>query len=492
MISQGLICEPDGCSKYYTDILNEHPGYIPIISSNDEVKIQQALKLAMIEGEHLIPCIIEIDLKKITAGCAFCEDGSEIDISVIKNIEETINALYILSPIPLSCISKVFFESAEQKLKYENDTKILYSNVPLTSLKLEAPKSANKYFSHSTKTNANADMVSRMEDSSSLEEKKELSLPERSILNYNKVYSLGGIIGALFFLTKNGKQSENYFNQFCDLEILESENKDDYDFTLINNYFFYINSEKRNQQSTSIQIIFPILDVIVNESDSKNSIIGVLKSNKFQDKASERANEIANLLLDYSSNKITKPASEIFEQTYLKSKKSKIEMLLLMLFHRNNTEALFEYYLDIFDEIDYILFAILFGIRDKYSGLPLFLKKYEGLQLYISNLMAKYAHKLIDSNLTFVDIKPPPTLNKMLNPGKLEFINWVSKQLELQDCFETVMPNKDFTNSKGKSSYSGIVLPKLEIIKDKYFSTISKNRVDDKLYNKILLKYKKS
>ena len=53
------------------------------------------------------------------------------------------------------------------------------------------------------------------------------------------------------------------------------------------------------------------------------------------------------------------------------------------------------------------------------------------------------------------------------------------------------MPNKDYTQTNGKQIYQGIVLPKLEKIESNYFSVMSKKIIDDKLYNKIIDKYKK-
>ena len=52
------------------------------------------------------------------------------------------------------------------------------------------------------------------------------------------------------------------------------------------------------------------------------------------------------------------------------------------------------------------------------------------------------------------------------------------------------MPESDFSCSKGKSTYSGIVLPKIERDEAKYFAKMSTVAVDNNLYNKIVNKYK--
>ena len=73
--------------------------------------------------------------------------------------------------------------------------------------------------------------------------------------------------------------------------------------------------------------------------------------------------------------------------------KTLLGKVLLMLFHRENTEALIEYNLDIFTEEDYLTFAAIFGIRDKFIKVPKFLREFEDLQNFISVKMANYAHE---------------------------------------------------------------------------------------------------
>jgi hypothetical protein len=198
--------------------------------------------------------------------------------------------------------------------------------------------------------------------------------------------------------------------------------------------------------------------------------------------------------MEFHRNTSDKPISEIFGQAKTPKDKSSIKLILLMLFHRKDVEALIDLQLDIFKEEDYVLFAMIFGMRDKFSKSPKFLKEYSGLQLYLSTLMASYVHKSAKTKVTFKNIKEFPTIITMLKPNKIEFIAWASKlkELNIQNCFNSVMPNKEFMNNKGSSTYSGIVLPKIVIDEVQYFREISKVKIDSRLYNKILLKYKKS
>jgi len=316
------------------------------------------------------------------------------------------------------------------------------------------------------------------------------SLPQRKTIDYSKIYAIGGVLGSLFYLTKNGKSSEQYFLDFS--KFLYEGNADlDSDYKLIKKYFFGTDNSKLDI-TASTKMFFPILSVLIKNEGVKVQIIESLKNNGLEGELLKRSQEIAQFLTDYSKSKIRERPSDIFEGLNNKSRKSKVEILLLMLFLKDSTETLFKYNLDIFEEIDYCLFSILFGMKDKYENLPSFLKEYNGMQNYLSHMMANYAHLLLKSDIRFKEIKPPPTLNKMLNPKKLGLIIWLSEKLGLQNCFKTIMPNKTYTNNSGKCTYQGIVLPQLEKVDDDFFKFMSQKELNDKLYNQILDKFKKA
>ncbi len=463
ILSQGLITEPAGCKKYYEDILNKHPRYIPVIKRTDKKALQDAFKYSNSEGVNLVHCIISIDLTKIVEGTFFCEDCTKVESSSIVNLDEEITVLYIPSPLPLQCISKVIFESKKCKEEYVKVIKTQYNNVSLTSLKLNITKSLFNQDLLDTKQNNNN------------------SLPERKKIDYSKIYAVGGILGSLFYFTKNGNTSEKYFLDFS--KFLYEENTElDTDYQLIKKYFF---ENDDSQSETLTKIFFPILCILIKNEAVKDQIIESLNNNGLKGNLLKRSEEIAQLLTDYSRSKIKDRNSDIFEN------KSKIEKLLLMLFIKDKTETLFKYNLDIFKEVDYCLFAILFGMKDKYVDLPSFLKEYNGMQSYLSNMMANYAHLLLKSDIRFKEVKPPITFNTMLNIKSADFIKKFEEIIKLNDCFKTIMPNKIYTNDLGKCTYQGIVLPKFEKVDDNFFKSMSQKEVNDKLYNKIIAKYKK-
>ena len=483
MIAQGLICEPKGFSKYYTDILDEQLGYIPVFSEKESQQlIFQALAYAQSEGSDLTPCLIEIDLKNIINGNVYTDEGNPFEISELNSEKDDVNKFFIPSPLPLSCISNVFFSCLYEKNRFISDAKRLYGNVPLDSFKMSAPKAFEKLFSGGK----NIELPE-------INEGKAVKFPELVEIDYKKIYALGGFLSTLFYFSKNGILSDKIFHEACKLD--STDTKIIYDFPLIHNYFY--STEASFENNSSISCMFQeILKIIIykDKNDCNNSIINFLQSDELstENDFRKRAGDLAEELMAFHRNTSDKPISEIFEQAKTSKDKSSIKLILLMLFHRKDVESLIDYQLDVFEEEDYLLFAMIFGMRDKFSKTPKFLKEYSELQLYISTLMASYAHKSAKTEVFFKNTKAPPSIISMLKPNKLEFIDWASKptELNIQSCFKSVMPNKEFLNNKGNSTYSGIVLPKIDIDEALYFREMSKIKIDNTLYDKILLKYK--
>lgn len=509
MIAQGLLTDQQGFRKYYNDILSENTGYIPVICENEKQgMIPDALEKAISEDSELTQCILEINLKHIKIGKVYTENGDSVDISDILNWDSEKpcpNKLLIPAPLPLTCITEVLFKTKKEKEEFCHDTKTIYRNIPLNSIKLGPLTKKNVSIFSSTDRTGSSDLLGNPNDSDidslstsvivSDETDPHSVVTENSTrtpMNYLKTYSLGGLFGALFYYTKNGKLTTDAFHEFCNSN--RANNIEIYDYPLIHNYFYPPDTPLSS--TSAINMMFnKVLDVIVNSNnkDCKDSIIELLRSDMLtgDDEFKERSNKLADDLVTFYRTTSNKNASEIFTESQKTNRKSSIKLLLLMLFYREDVEALTEVDLGIFVEEDYILFAMLFGARDKFTGLPKFLREYDGLQVYISNLMAQYAHNFAQTGITFKNVKAPPTIIDMLKPSKLEFISQISKLLDAQDCFISVMPNVDFTNIKCKITYSGIVLPKIVRDESKFFTKMSSFKIDNKLYNKILQKYRK-
>ena len=142
IIAQGLISSPKGFKKYYSDVLELFPGYVPLFRNRIQPDI---LDSVVSEVEGLTPCILEFDLNKVEGLAKTISNSQLIDVPLKEVDKENNDILLLLSPIPISCISKVIFKTNADKKAFEDDAE-LYSNVPINTLKLRHTKTDQKLF----------------------------------------------------------------------------------------------------------------------------------------------------------------------------------------------------------------------------------------------------------------------------------------------------------------------------------------------------------
>ena len=457
IIAQGLISSPSGFSKYYRDILELFNGYIPLFKNRIQPDI---LDTVISEVDGLTPCIIEIDLKTIIGIIKAIKNNDIIDINLNDIGIEDIDILLLLAPLPILCMSKIIFKSKNDIKNFKEDSK-LYNNVILGDLIFSSTLDDQKLFKK--------DKLPEF----SISDLKKIKTLEIKEVDYNKIYSFGGLLTNLFYFSKNGNISNNTYQSFCHFD-KASINKD---ILPIYNYFSNID-EPLEKYDIKTKIYNGLIDIAINGKDFKENIIEFLESNLWDATTKTRTQSIADRLKLFESN-IDKRVSEQFEET-----KTLLEKILLMLFFREDSDALMDYNLDIFTQEDYISFSIMFGIRDKFIKIPKFLKEYNNVQKFISLKMAEYAHTIIGSHIQFKHSMTPLTVMSMLNQNS--FKKKLAKELKIESSINTIMPNKDYTHKKGKNIYTGFIEPEYEILEDLYFQLVSKKKITELEYNKFI------
>jgi len=451
IIAQGLISGPDGFKKYYSDVLELFPGYVPLFRNRIQPDI---LNSVTSEVDGLTPCILEFDLKKIEGVVKTVNSGQVVDVPLKEVDQENSDLLLLSAPLPLYCISKVIFNSNADMKAFENDAK-LYSNVPISRLKLHYTKTDQKLFE------AKPEITDYP-----IDKYKSMELNTINDIDYNTVYAFGGMLANLFYYAKNGKMSNELFSSCC----LNKKVSDGGDLSNMVNYFYSGSKDIEN----SNHLYHSIVDIIIKSQDVKEEIIYFLESDPKTVKIAEKLKTFEAIS--------DKPVSQEFSEA-----KTLLGKVLLMLFHRENTEALMEYNLDIFTETDYLAFATIFGIRDKFIKVPKFLREFDGLQDFISVKMANYVHEMFNSQIKFKEQKQPLTIFDMLKNDR--FKAYLAKELKIEDCFETIIPKSDYRVVKGKPIFEGIVMPKFEILEEKYFKYVSTQTLKE--YNRYLDRYSK-
>ncbi|MBF0232536.1 MAG: hypothetical protein HQK65_05795 [Desulfamplus sp.] len=501
IIAQGLLTSPDGFpkKKYYADALEVFPGLIPIYKNTIPADI---LKKCVSERDSLTPCIIEFKLNAIKGIIKTVKNNNIIDVDIESIDKELIDMLLILAPLPFSCFSKLLFKSNEDQKQFEEDSKNR-SNVILSGLKLQSTKNDQKLFSFIGNNSfvisptafnlfVNSPVESNKQEesnTSNLNSSKIESLPPDDIsIDYDRVYSLGGLMAIMFYFSKNGRLSNKYFMSMKDLNDLpESTDKD---ILLI---YQYLRSPEKDidRLSPKEQIYYGLIDMAIKNDNFKEDIINFLESDMWDERSKPRAQNLATKLKQFETS-VNRTVSEQFKEA-----KTSLEKVLLMLFLREDCEALIDYNylpqilndLTINEEL-IIQFAMIFGIRDKYIKIPKFIREFECLQNFISYKMAIYAHSQTNSKIEFNSPQKPSTLVDMLKNNA--FCQWVAKILNIEDHLLTtiIIPaNNEAKLIKNKIIFEGIVpKQKVELIEEKYFDFMINYKFVG--YNEFCKKYK--
>ncbi len=480
IIAQGLVTGPDGFKKYYVDALGLLPGWIPIYK-----KIQpDVLKKGISERENLTPCIIEFDLKAVKGVAKTIKNDELIDIEIENVGNSEIDVLYILAPLPLSCVLKIIFKNDKDKKQFEDDAQNR-SNVILSGLKLVSTKADRKLFKNEGSKDEEMFKAEKSQFYSRLKEKFNFSENTTGVnINYNKVYAFGGLLSTMFYFAKNGNNSNDIYHSINEFENLPESKIND--IHLI--YNFFLEQEADTEPNLKKRMYKGLINIALNSTSFKEDLIEYLESDSWDQDAGERTRSIADKLRSFETNN-NKAVSEHFKEA-----KTSLEKILLMLFLREDSEALMDYNLDLFSEEDYMQFAMIFGIRDKFSKIPGFLRAFNGLQNYVSNQMAEYAHKQSNIKMQFEYRNAPLTLMDMLKNS--EFKKWFAKQLKIESCITTkvIIPKGDYTTKVSNSGVefliNGLVKTPVPEFKDKeYFDFISKWKFTE--YGKYVTKYNK-
>ncbi|MCK5536619.1 MAG: hypothetical protein KAI79_07315 [Bacteroidales bacterium] len=448
IIAQGLISSSNGFTKYYSDILELVPNYIPLFK--DELP-STLLSHVISEDNSLTPVILDIDLKKISSGIKILQDDKLVNL---EGDVDSADVLFILAPLPLSVISTLAFSSKAAVKEFEESSK-LYSNVVLNDLKLSATVAEQKLFKSST---LSVDWINDL---------KKIETINEGGVDYKKVYAYGGLLLNLFYFAKNGNLSNNNYKLFSDF--VEEKKRQDID---IYDYFkdFNINDADIKKKMDN-----GLIDIAINSKDFKEDVLKFLEYGNWEKQAQKRTQELADKLKGFESN-TNKTVSEQFHEA-----KTPLEKILLMLFLREDTEALMEYTLELFCEEDYINFAMMFGIRDKFIKMPKELREFTGLQSFVSLKMAEYAHATMESNIKFKSTVKPLTVMELFNKNSLK--KRLIKELEVESCIKTIMPNKEYFSKSGINTYIGFIEPKYETLEEEYFKILSKRKITKEEYN---------
>lgn len=453
-LSGGLITCISGFNRaYVTDAMVDYPtGYVPFFSKDN---LSPAIEKSQEDDENLTRCIIELDASQIlrqtvygivSIGGESIRDSKYVELNIDDVREEgQYRAVLFPAPLPIQCVKAVFFENAAIKNSVSKSIERNLGAFPDKFFLLDA-----KLFKRENK-----EIGLLPSDSSSDNHSDSLLLPGREV-SYDKVCSLGGMLALMFYQSKNSALSTKYFSECCELERLSSHSCAELE--LINNYFFAdgaVNDEYIALYSDLLDIVSGVNGGV---SEVKWTILNYLESpNELTENLKAYAGKMAQRLRDIEERLIDKTPEEVFtliKDSYSKKNgQNQILMILSMYFFRDKVETMLKFYHKDFEDIDYILFAMFYGVGCKYIGLPAEIKNIKGLNFYVSNRMAEYSRR-IDGSVepVFKKYSPPKFLiNDIIrksSSGNLDgFVDWLADYLGLDstEFHEWEVKHKGFT-----------------------------------------------
>ena len=132
MLSAGLLLPPAGFGgKYYQDTLGSFPGWIPLFI---EKVSRRAIDFSTREAGHLKPVLVEVALGGLSGQVfVYGEDGTRA-LRFPEQLHGTEQVIFVPAPLPTSCIKSIVYPSLDDKRYCEADAKD-FGNVPIADFK---------------------------------------------------------------------------------------------------------------------------------------------------------------------------------------------------------------------------------------------------------------------------------------------------------------------------------------------------------------------
>ncbi len=397
MIAAGMIMPPEGFGKkYYLDTVSAFPGYLSLFPNNVS---QAAVNISVSEKEHLVPCIVSLELANLSGPVKIITQQGEVkDVTFPDEVDSSCQLMLVPAPLPMNYVSSINYRSREDKLRCEKDaadfnnvdlsaytakttagafTKLKNRvwppqniDVPPISIPLAVPMAAGAIMGLLLNMNTRGDLSIA---AGTLAFGPESSLPE--LASYPVIAAMGD------WLQKGG-----------DIENADVSQK------LFWGIVSRVAASKYSVDQSSA------VDVAIDYLETMSSVYFDEKTRGYGERLAVDLKGILGLA--------DSTISEIFERH---PKPVSRAMTLFVL--RESIEDLLEFTNPQLTEADYILAAILFSAREGWIGLSKELREFPGLNAAVTHRMADIAHRIAESK---IELGQPPvrpqSLLELLSP----------------------------------------------------------------------------
>lgn len=394
ILAAGMVMSPAGFrGKHYTDALSKHPGRIPLF--RDGKIPAAALAHAVSERKHLLPCIASFDLSAVSGKIAKLRHngtGGIITLPKANNSRDEF-ALLMPAPLPLNLLCRISFSSSEDKQVFETSASD-FSNVDISSCHLE---------------------VSEMLFSAAIETAWPEVPPQGQLLKegsdtdpaYGKAF--GGLLAMLYHLANRSDTGLAVFR-------LASGGEDEKDNELIQSdpmlasfSDWLAGREISADADVRARLFWGVTESLITAGEQQKppldmtlayleAELDLLKESEFHPRL-EKLIEDMRASLGLGDGTVT----ELFERH-----KGPLSRSLLLLCLRKHCTDLLEFSHSLLSDLDYILAAILFGVRDSWLQLPKELRSPELSAWVAANMAAADLQKQGSSLKMNMPPRPKP------------------------------------------------------------------------------------
>jgi len=390
MLSAGMVMPPSGFDgKYYSDSLEYFPGWIPLfVDEPPREEIEHSVK----EAGYLRPCIAKISLAELSGPVMASGSSSKWrKLRFPDQFEDADRVLLFPAPLPVSRIVAIVFQSRDDKLACEADAKN-YDNVLIEEFKREIKHGLFKGKSD----------LPWPPDSGPMERFAPLQGP----------LAAGGVMAMLLLFANLGSMAVRGCHVAFDPDESEAEAIND------SPVLIGLESWVRQGEATLPPSSKPDPDQALHDTSQAKLLWDAVASLVDWRNGGMRGSA-EYLLIEFLSEAIAglepqlKPgvselrdtlesltgladvtASELFDRH-----DTPLARALILFLLRRDCADLFSYESDQLTEEDWIVSAILFGVRDGWMKLPCRLRAGRKLSDAVSHRMASLSHRIAGTEL---------------------------------------------------------------------------------------------
>lgn len=394
MLAANLIMSPHGFgTKYYSDSLDFYPGLIPLFPH--DVIPDDAVQHSIRERKHLLPCIASFDLSDLSGPIQVLRrDGRTriVDSQAIRRLKNDV-AILIPAPLPTTLLSTISFRSDDDKESFERAARDV-SNVDLAFCKLEI-----------------SDLFARTDQNVVLPRELQAELPFDKRDTPELRQAIGGALAMLYHIANRSNLGLAAFRS-----VIDGRREEDDDLIRSKPMLERIIAALRgwidttnisDQADIGTRLFLGVVHSLSSEPRTQTAVDDTLRYLESQlrtlsdDKYRARLEALIEDMrachgLGGGTN------TELFDRH-----EGPLSRSLLLFCLRQTCEELLEFSHELLNDADYILAAVLFGVRDSWLKLPKELRNTD-LSAYVAYRMADAEQREPGNESDGLSVRRPP------------------------------------------------------------------------------------